>query len=137
LPGEDHFRDVTLHPDAKRFPGLLIFRFEAPLIFPNANYFVDQVKRRLEEATEPVHEVLVDCEAMNLLDTTGAPALIELVEELRDKGVGVSLARVRDPIRERMRLTGVEKTLGEDRIYDTITEGVKGFEEHAGETAPA
>lgn len=50
---------------------------------------------------------------MNLLDTTGAAALIELAEELREKGVSVSLARARDPIRERMRLNGVDKALSE------------------------
>ncbi len=133
LPGEDHFRDVSLHPEAKRFPGLLIFRFEAPLIFPNANYFADQLKRRLEGSTEPVREILVDCETMNLLDTTGAAALIELAEELRDKGVSVSLARARDPIVKRMRLNGVDKVLGEDRIYDTVADGVKAFEERGGQ----
>jgi MFS superfamily sulfate permease-like transporter len=128
LPGEDHFGDVSLHPEAKRCPGLLIFQFESSLIFPNANYFVEQVKQRLEGAADPVREILIDCENMNLLDTTGANALIDLAAELREKGVSVSLARARDPIMERLSLNGVDKALGEDRLYDTITEGVKAFE---------
>ena len=127
LPGKDHFRDVSSNPDAKRYPGLLIFRFEMGLIFANANYFADQVKLRIDESTEPVREVLVDCQTMNLIDTTGAGALIGLSEELREKGVRLSLARVRDALRERMRRTGVESALGEDRIYDTVTDGVKAF----------
>ena len=130
LPGKDHFRDVSSNPDAKRYPGLLIFRFEMGLIFSNANYFADQVKLRIEKSTDPVREVLVDCQSMNLIDTTGASALIRLSEELGGKGVRLSLARVRDHVRESMRKTGVEKTLGEDWIYDTVTDGVKAFEEN-------
>jgi SulP family sulfate permease len=135
LPGEDHFRDVALHPEAGRYSGLLIFRFENSLFFANANHFADQVKLRVEASTEPVREVLVDCHPMNLIDTTGASAIVGLFAELRGKGVRLSLARARDPVRERMRRTGVEKALGEDRIYDTVMEGVKAFEERSG--APA
>jgi high affinity sulfate transporter 1 len=131
LPGEDHFRDVSSHPDAKRYPGLLIFRFENSLFFANADYFVDQVNLRIEEATEPIREVLVDCHTINLIDATGANALIGLSEELRAKGICLSLARARDAVRERMRRTGVEEAFGEDRIYDTVTDGVKAFEEQA------
>jgi high affinity sulfate transporter 1 len=132
LPGDDLFRDVSSNPDAKRYPGLLIFRFENSLFFANANYFADQVNLRIEESTEPVREVLVDCQNMNLIDTTGASALVGLSEELGGKGVRLSLARARDAVRERMRRTGVEKALGKDRIHDTIMDGVKAFEEHGG-----
>jgi MFS superfamily sulfate permease-like transporter len=131
LPGEDHFRDISRNPDAQAFPGLLIFRFDTSLFFANANYFADQVKVQIERATEPVREVLVDCETMSLIDTTGAKALIDLAEELREQDIQVSLARVRDDIRARMRRNGVEKVLGEDRFHDTLTHGVMAFEEHA------
>jgi SulP family sulfate permease len=129
LPGDDLFRDVSLHPEAKQCSGLLIFRFESILFFANANYFADQVKLRIEESTEPVRQVLVDCYTMNLIDTTGASSLLRLSQELHEKGVRLSLARVLDPLREKMRATGVEKALGEDRIYETITDGVRAFEE--------
>ena len=108
---------------------------ENSLFYANANYFADQVVRRVEESPEPVREVMVDCQTMNLIDTTGANTLIRLSEELRGKGVGLSLARARDDARERMRRTGVEKSLGEDRIYDTVTAGIKAFEEHRGQPA--
>jgi MFS superfamily sulfate permease-like transporter len=67
---------------------------------------------------------------MSLVDTTGANALIELIEELRGQDIRVSLARVRDDIKERMRRNGVEKALGENRIHDTLTHGVMAFQEH-------
>ena len=131
LPGEDHFRDISRNPDAQAFPGLLIFRFDTSLFFANANYFADQVKMQIERTTEPVREVLVDCETMSLIDTTGAKALIDLAEELREQDIQVSLARVRDDIRARMRRNGVEKVLGEDRFHHTLTHGVMAFEENA------
>jgi MFS superfamily sulfate permease-like transporter len=129
LPGEDQFRDVLRHPGAKTYPGLLIFRFENSLFFANANYFADQVKLQIEESAEPVREVLIDCETMNLIDTTGANALIRLADELGEKEIRLSLARVRDDVRERMRRSGVQKALGEDRIHDTLTHRISVFEE--------
>jgi MFS superfamily sulfate permease-like transporter len=131
LPGEDHFRDLAHHPDAQTYPGLLIFRFDNSLFFANANYFAEQVKLQIERATEPIREVLIDCEMMSLVDTTGAKTLIDLAEELREQDIQVSLARVRDDVRARMRRNGVEKVLGEDRFHDTLTHGVMAFEEHA------
>jgi MFS superfamily sulfate permease-like transporter len=128
LPGEDQFRDISRHPDAKTYPGLLIFRLGNSLFFANANYFAEQVKLQIEESAEPVREVLIDCETMNLIDTTGAGALIRLAEELGEKEIRVSLACVRDDVGERMRRSGVQKALGEDRIHDTLTQGVRVFE---------
>jgi MFS superfamily sulfate permease-like transporter len=133
LPGNDLFRDVSRHPEARQYPGLLIFRFENSLFFANANYFADQVKLRIEESAGDVCKVLVDCHTMNLLDTTGASALIDLAEELRGQGIRLSLARIRDPVKEAMQRNGVDKAIGEDRIYDTLTAGVKASEERGGQ----
>jgi MFS superfamily sulfate permease-like transporter len=130
LAGEDHFRDLSRNPEAQTYPGLLIFRFDNSLFYANANYFGDQVKRHIEESTEPVREVLIDCEMISLVDTTGASALIDLIEELGEQEIRISLARVRDDVRQRMRLSGVEKALGEQQFHDTLTHGVTAFQEH-------
>ncbi len=127
LSGTDNFRDVSLHPDAKTFPGLLIFRLEMGLIFSNANFFADQVNLRIERSRDAVREVLVDCQAMNLVDTTGANMLITLAAELEQKGTRISLAGAREGVRERLRRNGVDDALGEGRIYDTVSDGVHAF----------
>jgi MFS superfamily sulfate permease-like transporter len=136
LQGEDHFRDISLHPGARKYSGLLIFRLEHSLIFPNAAYFTDQVHHRIEESVDTVREVLIDCETMTLIDTTGASALIGLSRELHDSGIRLSLARARDSVRERMRRAGVDKALGMDCIHDTIRDGVRSFLER-GNQPPA
>lgn len=129
LPGQDAYRDITRRPDAATIPGLLIYRFDSALVFINANHFADEAKRLIAASKTPIRQLLVDCETMNLLDTTGAAALVELCEELRGKDIGLSLARVRDPVRERMRRIGLESTIGEDHIFETINDGVTTFKD--------
>ena len=129
LPGEDHFRDLSRNPAAQTYPGLLIFRFDTSLFYANANYFADQVKLKITKATEPVREVLIDCEMIGLVDTPGINALIDLIKELRAQDIRVSLARVRGDAIEPMRSSGVEEALGENRIHDALTDGVMAFQE--------
>ena len=129
LPGEDHFRDASSHPDAETYPGLLIFRLENGLFFANANYFAEQLKLKMEDSEDLVYEVLIDCNPLNLIETTGANMLIDLTKELREKAVSVSLARPRDAVRERIRRYGFEEAIGPDRIHDTAAEGVKAFKQ--------
>jgi high affinity sulfate transporter 1 len=135
LPGDDLFGDVTRVPGARTYPGLLIFRLESSLFFVNANYFADQINIRIEESTEPVREVLIDCQTMNLVDTTGASALLTLSEELAPKGIRLSLARARAPVEDRLRQTGVAEVLADGRVHHTITEGVEAFEAREGRSA--
>jgi SulP family sulfate permease len=59
LPGTSSYRDVVAFPNAETTPGLLIFRFNAPVIFANAAYFADRVRHLIAEAADPVHEVLM------------------------------------------------------------------------------
>ena len=75
-----------------------------------------------------LHDEPGQAHGLNLLDTTGAAALTELCDELRGQNIRLSLARVRDPVRERMRRIGVESTVGEERIFETIGDGVNAFQ---------
>jgi high affinity sulfate transporter 1 len=127
LPGTDSYRDVAAHPEAETSPGLLIFRFDAPVIFANAAYFADEVRRCADEAAAPVREVLVMAQQINQLDSTGADQLARLHGELRAKGIGLSFAEVKGALHEAMRRTGLEDEVGADHIYDTIERGVQAF----------
>ena len=117
------YQDVSLHPEGKTVPGLLVFRFEAPLIFTNAGYFVEEVERLVVE--EESKAVLIDAEGINGLDSTAAERLLELHGDLERRGIELSFARVRDPIREVMQASGVLEAIGTDRIYGSITSGIK------------
>jgi high affinity sulfate transporter 1 len=117
------YQDISLHPEGATVPGLLVFRFEAPLIFTNAGYFVEEVQRLVAE--QESQSVLVDAEGINGLDSTAAERLLELHRDLHRRGIELSFARVRDPIREVMRASGVLEAVGSDRVYGSITSGIK------------
>ena len=128
VPGErTYYRDIRRRPDAETIPGLLIFRFDARLIFFNCNFFASEVKRCIAEASEPVKTVLIDAEAMNDIDITGAECLIRLNTELNRRGIIISLSHVRDPLRDKMERMGVVDAIGADHIYETTRDGVDAF----------
>jgi high affinity sulfate transporter 1 len=128
VPGErTYYRDIQRRPDAETIPRLLIFRFDARLIFFNCYFFASEVKRGIAEAGEPVKTVLIDAEAMNDIDITGADRLIKLNTELNSKNIVMFLSHVRDPLRDKMRRMGVEDAIGSDHIYETTRDGVDAF----------
>jgi SulP family sulfate permease len=127
LPGTGGYRDITVFPEAESLPGLLIFRFDAPVIFPNAAYFADQVRRLIADAATPVSEVLIPAQQINQLDTTGADQLVKLKAELGSKGIALSFAEAKSALLEAMRRTGLEEKIGADHFYESIEEGVQVF----------
>ncbi|MCD4844628.1 MAG: SulP family inorganic anion transporter [Methanosarcinales archaeon] len=128
VPGErTYYRDVRRRPDAETMPGLLIFRFDARLIFFNCNFFASEVKRYIAEARGPVKTVLIDAEAMNDIDITGADCLITLNTELNRNNIVMSLTHVRDPLRDKMHRMGVVDAIGSGHIYETTRDGVDDF----------
>ena len=129
LPGTDSYRDITIHAAAETLPGMLIYRFDAPIIFPNASYFVSEVRRLIAEATVPVREVLVAAQQINQLDSTGAEQLARLRAELEGKEIRLSIAEMKSGLQEAMRRTGLEEQIGSDHCYESIEDGVQAFRE--------
>jgi high affinity sulfate transporter 1 len=127
MPDKETYRDVTLYPEAETVPGLLIFRFDSPLIFSNSTSFTKEMQRYIEAAQTTVQEVLVNAETMNNMDTTGTDQLIKLREELEKDGIQLAFAKVKDPVREMMRLSGAEEAIGTENFYASVSEGVRAF----------
>jgi high affinity sulfate transporter 1 len=127
LPGTDTYRDITVRSEVETIPGLLIFRFDAPIIFANAAYFAEQVRQLISDAATPIQEVLVPAQQINQLDSTGADQLAKLHCELGAKGIAFSFAEVRRALREAMLRTGLEEKIGADHFYESIEEGVQSF----------
>jgi high affinity sulfate transporter 1 len=127
LPATDTYRDIAVHASAETIPGLLIFRFDAPVIFPNASYFADEVLRLIAEAAAPVSEVLIPAQQINRLDSTGADRLAKLQAELEGKGIALAFAEVKQVVREKMRQTGLEAKIGVSHFHRSIDDGVGAF----------
>lgn len=127
LPGTDAYRDITVRTEAETIPGLLIFRFDAPIIFANATYFAEQVRQLISDAAIPIQEVLVPAQQINQLDSTGANQLERLRTELEAKGISLSFVEVKSALREAMHRNGLEEKIGAARFFESIHEGVQAF----------
>lgn len=84
----------TAHEEARPIPGIVVYRFEVPLAYANAQAFSDGDRSLVEVADPPARVLVVDCELMYDVDYTGTEALEGLVEEMREVGVEVRLTRV-------------------------------------------
>ena len=135
LPGEEAYRDVKRHPEALTFPGLLIWRGSGDLFFASIGRF--DIGLRAALASRPLSKhVLVDASSVNFIDTTACDRLLRFIEELRTRGITVAFARVRDEVRERMRLAGIEALVGSDNFYERLTDGVRAWQRSGSAPSP-
>ncbi len=103
-------------------PGVLVIRLGAPLFFANASVFADAVKNAVDAAgADAVHHVVLDMEAVNDIDITGAESFTSLVEWLDERQIAMAFSRVREPVRSRMRSLDV---LGDQTVFATNREAI-------------
>jgi SulP family sulfate permease len=108
------------HGDLRRVPGLLVYRFDAPLFFANADVLRSQVVRLVDEADPPVRTVVLNAEGMVDMDITGAETLGELLDDLDERGIRLVLARVRTSLRTTLRRLEVEDRIGTENIHLSV-----------------
>jgi high affinity sulfate transporter 1 len=130
LPGTEAYRDVKRHPNARTFPGLLIWRAGGDLFFASVGHVGDGLKAALAASHPPASHVLLDAGSVNLIDTSACDALLSLIKDLQSLGIAVAFARVRDQVRERMRQAGIEAAVGSTSFYERITDGVHAWQQH-------
>jgi MFS superfamily sulfate permease-like transporter len=126
VDGLKGYHDLERFPRARTIPGLLLYRFDAPLFFANAATF----RRRLLElqAAEPeLRWIVVAAEAMTDVDVTAGSMLRELLDELGSTGVTLAFAELKDPVRDRLRRYGLEERIGDDRFFPTLGTAVDAY----------
>jgi MFS superfamily sulfate permease-like transporter len=127
LPGTEAYRYVGRHPDAVTFPGLLIWRIGGDLFFASVGHSEGGLRAALAASRSPIQHVLIDAESVNFIDTSACDTLLAFVESLRSQDITCAFARVRDNVRERMRLGGIETIVGSANFYDRVTDGVRAW----------
>jgi high affinity sulfate transporter 1 len=130
MPGTEAYRNVERHPEALTFPGLLIWRPGGDLFFASIGHLGDGLKSTLAASRPATKHVLVDAEAVNVIDVSACDALLHLVRELQSQGITFAFARVRDHVRERMQLGGLEATVGSGNFHERVTDGVRAWQQH-------
>jgi anti-anti-sigma factor len=124
LPNTEAYRDVQRHPEAITFPGLLIWRMGGDLFFASIGHVGATLKESLD-ARADVKRVLLDFSQVNFIDVTAGDALLGLIKELKSRGIVLALVRVRDEVRDDMRLAGIEGVVGLENFYERMTDGVR------------
>ena len=132
MPGNEAYRDIRRHPDAIIFPGLLIWRVGGDMFFASIGHFDEGLKAALAASRPPAKHVLVDADSVNFIDTSGCDAALSTIKELQSQGITFAFARVRDEVRERLRLGGVEAVVGSANFYERVTDGVRAWQHQDG-----
>ncbi|HEY9241320.1 MAG TPA: sulfate permease [Streptosporangiaceae bacterium] len=120
------YHDVHSYPDAEQMPGLVIYRFDAPLFFANAKTFRDQV-RRLAGADPPPRWIVLAAEPVTDVDTTAADVLTDLDEALNARGISLVFAELKDPVRAKIERYGLTRTIDPAHFFPTVGAAVRAF----------
>lgn len=124
IDGIKGYHDVVRHPEARRIPGLVIFRWDAPLFFANAETFTERVMQAVATAPTPTNWVLVAAEPVTDIDLTAADAIAELDTTLCQAGIELCFAEMKGPTKDRLKRYGLFSKLGIENFFPTIGQAV-------------
>jgi high affinity sulfate transporter 1 len=125
--GIEGYHDITRYPQARQIPGLILLRWDAPLFFANAELFKERVIEAAESAPTPARWLVVAAEPVTSIDVTAADVLVELDEALRAKGIELSFAELKDPVKDKLRRFGLLAHFGDGVFFATIEAAVDGY----------
>jgi MFS superfamily sulfate permease-like transporter len=132
LPGQEAYRNVNRHPEALTFPGLLIWRAGGDLFFASIGHLDEGLKAALAASRPPAKHVLLDADSVNFIDTSACDALLIVIKQLQSQGITFAFARVRDSVREGLRIGGVEAAVGPTNFHERVTDGVRAWQQRGG-----
>ena len=121
------YHDITRYPEARRIPGLVLFRWDAPLFFANAEVFREHVLQAIADAPTRTKWIVVAAEPVTDIDITAAEALSALDDDLDKAGIQLCFAEMKDPVKDKLKRFGVYKKFGEHLFFNTIGESVKAY----------
>jgi len=126
------YHDIARYPAARRIPGLLLFRWDAPLFFANAELFHQRVLDAIAESPSPVRRIIVTAEPVTSIDVTSADMLAELEHSLTESGIELRFAEMKDPVKDKLKRFELFDRFGAADFYPTIGSAVDAYlEEHA------
>jgi high affinity sulfate transporter 1 len=132
VDGLKGYHDDDRHPEGRHIPGLMLYRFDAPLFFANSRFFVEDLLERVDHAGRDVRVVVVTAEPITDIDTTAADAIEEVLRDLTHRDVMLRFAEVKGHVRERMQRYGLVELLGADNFPRTTGEAVRAWVHESG-----
>ncbi|WP_409281617.1 SulP family inorganic anion transporter [Pseudomonas defluvii] len=125
--GVQGYHDIKRYPEARQVPGLVLFRWDAPLFFANAEQFQDRVLDAVAASPTPVRWLVVAAEPVTSVDVTSADMLAELMGTLHEAGIELRIAEMKDPVKDKLKRFGLFAQLGEDAFFPTVGTAVKHY----------
>ncbi len=127
VDGVRGFHDIERHPNARRVPGLVLFRWDAPLFFANAELFQQSVLKAVVESPTEVRRLVIAAEPVTSIDITSADMLAELTQTLSAAGIELHFAEVKGPVKDKLRRFGLLSPEEERRIQPTVGAAVDAY----------
>ncbi len=127
IPGHG-FHDVGEPATGETLPGLISYRFYAPLLFCNCGHFTARVRSLILHCQDPVRWFLLDAQAITDIDVTAVEALHALNQELAAKGIALKIAHANPPFRDLLARTGLAKEINQGSFFASVHECVEAFQ---------
>jgi len=121
------FHDIARYPEAQLIPGLVLFRWDAPLFFANAELFNQRVLDAVKRSPTHANCVVVTAEPVTSVDVTAADALVELHDTLENASIQLCFAEMKDPVKDKLKRFGLFARFGEKNFFATIDEVVNAY----------
>lgn len=132
VPGVEGYNDLSMSEDARPLPGIIIYRFDAPLLFFNADYFKARVLSLVDVESPRPHWFVLNAESISQLDSTGAQAVDDLIGELHKRGVRLVIARPKLYMRKYGRPMGLGEKIGAENIFFSVHAAVRSILQREG-----
>ena len=126
VEGIEGLHDTGLHPEAELLPGLVVYRFDAPLIFANARTFGEQI-RAIAERSPGLNWIVIAAEPITDVDTTASDMLQELDLWLNERGISLIFAEMKEPVREKLERYELTRTIDPDHFFPTLDAAVERY----------
>jgi high affinity sulfate transporter 1 len=125
--GVKGYHDITRYPDARLIPGLVLFRWDAPLFFANAEFFRERVLDAVAKSPTPVRWLVVAAEPVTSVDVTACDTVAELDQALHARGIELCFAELKDPVKDKLKRFGLFAQLGEAYFFPTVGSAVSSY----------
>ncbi len=121
------YHDIERHPDARQVPGLVLYRWDAPLFFANAELFREHALDVVGHVPSKARWLAIASEPMTDIDTTAADMLEELITDLAREGVELHFSELKGHVKDRLQAYGIFERLGADHFHPTIGMTVRAY----------
>lgn len=129
-PGTDHWIPVDIGIPAEPVAGILVYLLYAPLWYGNADYVRQRIRHLVNDASEPVHAVVLDAAGVSDIDYTGLLALRDLVTELRQQGVTIAIARTSHLVHHDLKRGAILQQIGPGHVFPSVDQAVTALQHH-------